>query len=80
LIGDYREPLNDSTKKFLDLYEYGRQAYINRHFQKAINLFDDAYRLNPNDQAVKVHLERCRNYLDNPPSDAWDGVHTMASK
>ncbi|MBD1835053.1 GAF domain-containing protein [Cyanobacteria bacterium FACHB-472] len=80
LIGDYREPLNDSTKKFLDLYEYGRQAYINRHFQKAINLFDDAYRLNPNDQAVKVHLERCRNYLDHPPSDAWDGVHTMASK
>jgi adenylate cyclase len=80
LIGDHRQHLDDSTKKFLDLYHLGRTAYTGRSFQKAIAYFDDAYSLRPTDQAVTVHLERCKNYLRQPPSDAWDGVHTMTSK
>lgn len=80
LIGDHRQHLDDSTKKFLDLYHLGRTAYTGRSFQKAIAYFEDAYSLRPTDQAVTVHLERCKNYLRQPPSDAWDGVHTMTSK
>ncbi|MBE9128515.1 MULTISPECIES: adenylate/guanylate cyclase domain-containing protein [unclassified Coleofasciculus] len=80
LIEDINTPLNDKTRKFLDLYAAGRQAYINRDFSKAITYFEDARQFKPTDQAVFIHLERSKNYLENPPPEYWDGVHTMTTK
>ncbi|HEY9796583.1 MAG TPA: GAF domain-containing protein [Leptolyngbyaceae cyanobacterium] len=80
LVGDVDMPLNDSTKRFLDSYEAARAAYRNRDFRKALDYFHEAHYIKPNDQAVIIHLERSRNYLDNPPPDLWDGVHTMITK
>jgi adenylate cyclase len=80
LIDDADMPLNDLTKRFLDFYEAGRHAYINRDFQKALTYFHEAHSLKPKDQAVITHLERATNYLENPPADFWDGVHTMTTK
>ncbi|MGQ4646472.1 GAF domain-containing protein [Lyngbya aestuarii] len=80
LIGENDLPLNGETKRFLDLYEAGRKAYLNREFKQALTSFSDAYGLKPNDKAVVTHLRRLDNYLKAPPSDAWDGVHTMTQK
>jgi adenylate cyclase len=81
LIGETDVPLNDITKRFLDLYAAGRQAYLNRDFQKALSYFDQAYPLKPStDQAVSLHQERSRYYLKYPPSDWWDGVYTLTTK
>lgn len=80
LIGEINTPLNDKTKQFLDLYAHGRQAYINRDFAQAITHFESARQLKSNDQPVLIHLERAKNYIDNPPPDFWDGVHTMTTK
>jgi adenylate cyclase len=81
LIGKSDMPLNHNTKRFLDLYAQGRQAYLNRDFQQALNCFELAYPLKPpTDQAVLIHLERSRYYRDNPPPDWWDGVHTLTTK
>jgi adenylate cyclase len=80
LIGETDTPLNTLSRRFLDLYQAGRQAYLNRDFQKAIALFEEAYPLKPSsDQAVLIHLERSKYYRDNPPPDVWDGVHTMTT-
>jgi adenylate cyclase len=80
LIGETDTPLNTLARRFLDLYQAGRQAYLNRDFQKAIALFEEAYPLKPSsDQAVLIHLERSKYYRDNPPPDVWDGVHTMTT-
>jgi adenylate cyclase len=80
LIGPSEMPLNDMTKRFLDCYEAGRQAYINRDFQKALTHFDKAHYLQPTDKAVITHLELSKNYLNNPPPDDWDGIHSMTTK
>lgn len=80
LIGENDMPINDSTKKFLDLYAAGRQAYINRDFAQGITYFDEARQLKPTDQPVLIHLERSKKYLQNPPPEFWDGVHTMTTK
>ncbi len=80
LIGEVDIPLNDATRRLLDCYEAGRHAYINRDFRKALTYFYDAYQIKPSDQAVLAHLERSKNYLENPPPEAWDGVHTMTTK
>lgn len=80
LIGEVETPLNDATRKLLDYYEAGRHAYINRDFRKALTHFSAAYHIKPTDQAVIAHLERSQNYLENPPPEYWDGVHTMTTK
>jgi adenylate cyclase len=80
LIGEADVPLNEKTKTFLHLYEEGRHAYLNRDFRKALTYFENAYHLKPTDLAVIAHLERAKNYLDNPPPDSWNGVHMMTTK
>jgi adenylate cyclase len=81
LIGESDMPLNDNTKRFLDLYAAGRRAYLNRDFQTALSCFDQAYPLKPStDQAVLLHLQRSRYYLKNPPPEWWDGIETLTTK
>lgn len=81
LIGESDMPLNENTKRFLDLYAAGRRAYLNRDFETALSCFDQAYPLKPpTDQAVLLHLQRSRYYLKNPPPEWWDGIETLTTK
>jgi adenylate cyclase len=80
LIGDRSTPLDPNTQEFLSHYHDGRDAYLQRNFQKAIHCFEAAKKIRPLDQAVHVYLERSSNYIHYPPSEFWDGVWTMMSK
>ena len=80
LIGDRTQSLTGEMRCFLDLYRQGRKAYKAREFHLAIALFDQAQAIQPNDNAVKIHLERAQAYIQRPPAKDWDGVHTMTTK
>ncbi|GJD24009.1 GAF/PAS/PAC sensor-containing adenylate/guanylate cyclase [Rivularia sp. IAM M-261] len=80
LIGDRSTPLDDKTQEFLSHYHAGRSAYLSRNFRDAVICFEAAKQLKPFDHTTDVHLERARNYLNQPPSSSWDGVWTMSSK
>ncbi|KYC41346.1 adenylate cyclase [Scytonema hofmannii PCC 7110] len=80
LIGDRNMTLDANTQEFLFFYHQGRSAYTERNFQKAIDFFKSAKNIRPRDQAVNIHLERARNYLNHLPDRLWDGVWTMVSK
>ena len=80
LIGDKSVPLNSDATAFLDIYTEGRTAYKNREFHLAISLFDQALAIQPQDQAVALHLQRAQAYIQHPPANNWDGVHTMTTK
>ena len=73
-------PLDRELEQFLELYKSGRNAYIHRDFHQAIIYFEQAKIMRPTDMAVEVHLERSRLYLEVPPPEDWDGVHTMKTK
>jgi adenylate cyclase len=80
LIGDRQTPLNAEKQKFLDFYSAGRAAYISRNFLESITLFQSAGAIYPEDQAVKIHIQRAQDYIKMPPPEDWDGVHTMTTK
>ncbi len=80
LIGLSTNPLDPEIEQFLDLYNDARSAYMNRNFQQALQLFQEAHLLQENDQAVNLHIQRSRKYLEFPPPDSWDGIHTMLTK
>ncbi|MDF5736251.1 MULTISPECIES: adenylate/guanylate cyclase domain-containing protein [unclassified Nostoc] len=80
LIGDRTTPLDANTQEFLYHYHTGRSAYLSRNFSQAIACFQAAKCIQPQDQAVDIHLERARNYQQIPPPESWDGVWTMLTK
>ncbi len=83
LIGSMEEPLEAleaGAAQFLEIYEQGRQAYQQRQFRNAIRHFREAYTLRPNDQATRMHIERCQSLIKTPPGPAWDGVWNIAEK
>ncbi|MGF1934854.1 MAG: GAF domain-containing protein [Nostoc sp. ChiQUE02] len=80
LIGDRNTPLDAKTQEFLFHYHTGRAAYLSRNFSQAIACFEAAKCIQPQDQAVNIHLERARNYQQTPPPESWDGVWTMLTK
>ncbi|MCC5606460.1 GAF domain-containing protein [Nostoc sp. CHAB 5834] len=80
LIGDRNTPLDANTQEFLFHYHTGRSAYLSRNFSQAIACFEAAKCIQPQDQAVDIHLERARNYQQAPPPQSWDGIWTMLTK
>ncbi|NES81795.1 MAG: GAF domain-containing protein [Moorea sp. SIO2B7] len=80
LIGKKTDNITREQEKFLSLYHLGRDAYLNRNFQKSLNLFQEAFELKPKDQAVRFHLQNSQTYLNNPPPDNWLGIRTMTTK
>ncbi len=80
LIGLASHPLAPEMTEFLELYAQGRTAYMNRDFQQALELFQKAQGLQEQDRAVSLHIQRSLNYIQLPPPDSWDGVHTMTTK
>ena len=80
LIGLSTNPLDPEREQFLELYNSARYAYMNRNFQEALKLFQKAQLLQENDQAVHLHIQRARNYIEFPPPESWDGIHTMLTK
>ncbi|QMS88402.1 GAF domain-containing protein [Nostoc edaphicum CCNP1411] len=80
LIGDRNTPLDAKIQEFLFHYHTGRAAYLSRNFSQAIASFKAAKCIQPQDQAVDIHLERAHNYQQTPPPEYWDGVWTMLTK
>ena len=35
---------------------------------------------NPTDELAKLYIQRCQDYIAEPPDDSWDGVFVMKTK
>jgi len=82
----------DTLKQLIELWEQGREAYLNMEWDKAIEIFTQCLEFEPHlperDPGSKscpslVYIKRCEDYKLNPPVPAgekWDGVFTATSK
>jgi hypothetical protein len=62
------------------IFEEGRKLYKMMDFRKALESFGKALEVCPDDGPSKVYLDRCKDYIDNPPPEDWDGVYVMKTK
>jgi class 3 adenylate cyclase len=69
---DYSISYRESYAKGLDLYQQGIWNLAKEYFEKAI---DEA----PSDKAAKLMLERCSEFINNPP-EKWDGGFEFHTK
>lgn len=72
--------VSETKKKVLELFADGRRAYKLMDFQKALDCFAEALKLDPQDGPSKVYFQRCKHYITNPPPEDWDGVFVMTTK
>lgn len=72
--------VSETKMKVLDLFAEGRRAYKLMDFQKALDCFSEALKLDPQDGPSRVYFQRCKHYIANPPPEDWDGVFVMTTK
>jgi adenylate cyclase len=83
LVGLRSEPIDERKHRAIDLYEQGRQHYLNRNFVSAMSAFGTILQeIDHQDKAAQMHLERCNHWLRQPPHEAeWaEGVWTLTVK
>ena len=76
--------LTKELSGLLDIYNQGINYYYAREFDKALECFESASKLEPDHNASVTpssrFVEMCKIYIDNPPGDDWDGVNRLTSK
>jgi len=73
-------PLSDPKQKALAQYEEGVVHFREKRFPEAIRSFESARSLSPDDPLISLYLDRCREFIDCPPPDDWNGIAVMTSK
>lgn len=65
---------------WLEKFEQGYRSYLSQDFKKAIRFFQNALEFNPTDPVSKLYIQRCEEFLTDPPPQNWDGVYEMKTK
>jgi adenylate cyclase len=68
--------LNDMIGCFNDALT----AYRRRDWQCAIGRFNAVLKLRPENAPSRLHIERCRHYLESLPDEDWCGVWVLTEK
>ncbi len=71
---------DDSEKKKMierkNLFEHGLKLYKESKFEEAIHQFKNIEK----DYLSELYIQRCHDFLKNPPDKYWDGIYTIKSK
>lgn len=70
------QPLNG---EYIKNYEKGLNLYFNGAWTLALEYFKNANQIVPSDKASKLMINRCENFIKNPPAD-WNGAIALTSK
>jgi PAS domain S-box-containing protein len=81
VVGLRTEPIDSKQQQVIELYHKGREYFLNRQFRKAWNEFATIVEeVDSDDKAAKLQMDRSQEYVNNPPSEDWDGVWTLTEK
>ncbi|MFC1608108.1 GAF domain-containing protein [Candidatus Latescibacterota bacterium] len=61
-------------------FSEGLNLYRKGTWDKSIDAFNEALKLNPSDKLSEMYIGRLNHLKENPPEGEWEGVWTMTSK
>ena len=73
------ESAEPEEKKLVEIFHEASEYYQNRKWKEAIEGFTESSAINNDGPSLK-YLDRCKDFLVNPPDDGWDGVHNLTEK
>jgi len=80
LVGSDTNNLPESKKTLLDFFHQGLEKYRMREWHESTKYLEKALEIDENDMPSKLYIERCQEFIENPPPEDWDGVYTMTHK
>jgi len=80
LLGLKDDPASLDKYKLYDSFIKGYDAYIKRNFEEAKQHFKESLNKIPDDKLSKIYLERCEEFILNPPPHDWDGISRLETK
>ncbi|RJP91430.1 MAG: CHASE2 domain-containing protein [Desulfobacteraceae bacterium] len=79
LVG-YQGQVSSKMLQAIDTYEKGLAAYRGCEWDQAIDFFNQALSLTPDDPPSQIMIDRCLEYKLNPPEACWNGAYIMRTK
>jgi adenylate cyclase len=76
----YSEDIDKTMLKVTGLYAEGLHLYRQQHWDSAIEKFDAALKISPDDGPSKAMRDRCDTYKMEPPPQDWNGSYSMKTK
>jgi adenylate cyclase len=70
----------DAKPDWVGLYEAGLAAFRARDFSAANAAFEKVLEIRDHDAASLAMIDRCRQQLENPDGEAWDGTTVARTK
>jgi adenylate cyclase len=70
----------EAYSALLTRFDAALDVYRSRDWRKAAGEFGELLATYPDDGPTQVLLQRCVEFLEEPPPEDWDGVHVMKSK
>lgn len=61
-------------EQFINFFHAGLKLFENKKWNEASKYFKQCLKINENDIAAKIFIERCKEYIYVEPVDDWDGV------
>ncbi len=80
LVGLRNDSLSPEVLRKAESFNKGVHLYRTRQWDEAVEHFSQLLNMYPDDQPVKLYMERAWVYSKNPPPEDWDGVFVMSSK
>lgn len=80
LMGRKEAEESDSVADLCREFARGFNAYRERNWTAAADIFGRLARKYPGDGPAALYLHRCRHYLEHPPGETWKGVTYLESK
>lgn len=63
-----------------EAYQKGLQLYKMQNWMTATEYFTKVEKLHPEDFLARFYIHRCKEFLDNPPGEDWDGAVALDFK
>ena len=77
---DKKNQVSGKLADMVDVYNKGLALYKDLNFKEAIPVFESALKIIPSDGLSLTYVERCKEFLINPPASDWDQVFTLTEK
>jgi adenylate cyclase len=80
LVGLKEKGIPEKKQQIITTFNQGFECYLAQKWDDAIEHFNKAIAVNPNDGPSRSYIKRCEQFKRYPPGDNWDGVFILATK
>jgi adenylate cyclase len=77
---DFLSQADETMTQVIEWYARGLAAYRKRSWDQAIDFFNRALEISPEDGPSQAMIQRCLEYTEAPPDMDWNGSYTMKTK